>query len=144
MKVQYTIPGMTPSITPVGPSRVGDSAGPATTQEARQRARTQWADRVSGEFSYETVLKLDRRPVSAATLAAPQAPALLPLKPNQELRNEHRALIDRSVKLMQDPATTQALSPLQSESIYDMLESLVRLQQLEDRFLVQRTQQARA
>lgn len=143
MKIQYTIPGMTPSIAPVGPAQTGGVGAPAT-QEARQRARTQWADRVAGEVSYETVLMLDRTPPSAASLAPPTPPPLLPLKPNQELRNEHRALIDRSVKLMQDPATTQALSPLQSESIYDMLETLVRLQQLEDRFLVQRTQQARA
>lgn len=143
MKVRYTIPGMTPSITPVGPAQTGGITGPVT-QESRQRARTQWADRVAGEVSYETVLKLDRVPLSATAIDPPTPPPLLPLKANQELRNEHRALIDRSVKLMQDPATTQALSPLQSESIYDMLETLVRLQQLEDRFLVQRTQQARA
>lgn len=145
MKVQYTIPGMTPSITPLGPGTTTGVGGPSTggAREAR-RSRAEWVDRVSGDVSYESVLRLDQSPLSPATLAAPTRPPLMSLKSNQELRNEHRALVDRSVKLMQDPATTQALSPLQSEAIYDMLESLVRLQQLEDKFLIQRTQQARA
>ncbi|MFN0169109.1 MAG: hypothetical protein ACKV22_22010 [Bryobacteraceae bacterium] len=124
MRVQYTLPGLQPSV----PNTAGTASARAATGARatfREHIRRLGA---SLPTSWRSLLRLDRAPRNAGYIGPPSRPATLEIRDMAAERVRWRSMLDRHAKeFTEKPPPGDA-----AQGIERMLALMMRMQELED------------
>lgn len=130
MRVEYTLPGMQPSVTPqaVQAATAGGPYGPGFKDRLRQLA-------TNFQANWRQVLGLDQIPAGGTNVGPPPKPANLETRDPAATRLQWRRLIDRHSSVLSPTASSGDMTPATNAplpKVQRMQVLLMQMQQMED------------
>ncbi len=127
MRVEYTLPGMQPPVTPaeVQAATAGGPYGPTFKDRLKQFS-------TNFQTTWRQVLRLDTVPAGPTTMGPPPRPRVCEMREPAEARMQWRRLVERNGRMLATSVSADGPSANAPHKLQRMQALLVQIQQMED------------